>query len=155
MTQDHARVGQVLGIRLAVGLAQGVVLYLLAEAVVDHAWPATNRVLNGALVATFTFAPLILIQGLGLIRLPRLLLWSAVAAAIAAGLGSYDAWRAATDTLGVFPPMGFALYFFLGAGLFIAHALILGGDVDRRFMATYPTHFDVAWKLALQLILTT
>ena len=57
MTQDHARVGQVLGIRLAVGLAQGVVLYLLAEAVVDHSWPATNRVLNGALVATFTFAP--------------------------------------------------------------------------------------------------
>jgi hypothetical protein len=155
MTQDQARAGQVLGIRLAIGLAQGLVLYLLAEAVINHAWPATNRVLNGALVATFTFVPLILIQGLGLIRVPRLLLWSAVAATIAAGLGSYDAWRAAGDTLGVFPPMAFALYFFLGAGLFIAHALILGGDADRRFMATYPTHFDVAWKLALQLILTT
>jgi hypothetical protein len=39
-------------------------------------------------------------------------------------------------------------------GLFIAHTLILSGDYDRRFCATYPVYFDTAWKLTLQLLLT-
>jgi hypothetical protein len=44
--------------------------------------------------------------------------------------------------------------FVFGTGaLFIAQALMTGGVADGRFRATYPTHFDVAWKLAVQLAL--
>jgi hypothetical protein len=153
MTQIRA--GQVLGIRLAVGLLQGLLLYRLAQSAIDHVWAATHPVLHDAMVATFTLAPVILIQGLGLIRTPRLLLWTLVAAALAAGLGSYDAWRVIGAPVGVLLIRSLALYFFLGAGFFIAHALILGGDADRRFRASYPTHFDVAWKLAMQLLLAS
>jgi hypothetical protein len=155
MSQDRAQLGQILGIRIGIGLLQGLALYRLAEASADHTWPSTNSVLNGALLLAFNLAPLILIQGLGLIRAPRLMVWGAVATVIAAGLGGYNAWRqvGATQNLSALPT--FALDLFAGTGFFIAHALILGGEADRRFRATYPTHFDVAWKLALQLILTS
>src|SRR5262249_25527016 len=36
---------------------------------------------------------------------------------------------------------------------FIAHALILGANADRRLVAKYSTHFDIAWKMAVQLAL--
>jgi len=46
------------------------------------------------------------------------------------------------------------LIFFGAGGLFIAHALVTGGVSDGRFMARYATHFEVAWKLAVQLALS-
>ena len=46
------------------------------------------------------------------------------------------------------------LFIFCAAGLFIAHALVVGAGIDRRFQARYATHFDVAWKQAVQLALT-
>jgi hypothetical protein len=154
MSQDRAQAGQILGIRVGIGLVQGLALYLLAEASADHTWPATHSVLYGALLLAFTFAPIMWIQGLGLIRASHLMRWVAVAAVIAAGLGGYHAWREGSETRDLVPLSTYALNLFVGAGFFIAHALILGGDADRRFRASYPTHFDVAWKLALQLILT-
>src|SRR6202034_120999 len=42
------------------------------------------------------------------------------------------------------------LFLFGGAGLFIAQAVVVGGHTDDRFRASYPTHFDTAWKIALQ-----
>ena len=136
-----------LAVRLAVGLVQGIALYLLLEAERHHLFPTTQQM---ALVFVFAFVPILFLQGLGTVRLSRLLVWCAVAAAVAAGLGYYAAWR---DTGAQFSGGRFAAGLFLAPGLFIAHALVLGGDADRRFMATYPTHFDVAWKLALQLVL--
>ena len=153
MNQDRASAYGVRGIRLATGLVQGLALYLLVEASKNHSWPATNGILNGALVLLFTFAPIILMQGVSLIRLPRLIAWTGAATVIAAGLGAYGAWRQVGATPNFFSGGAFALNFFASAGFFIAHALVTGADMDRRFIATYPTHFDVAWKLALQIAL--
>lgn len=141
-------------IRLAAGLIQGLALYFLIDASVRHAWPANDRIVYRALFMAFSFVPLIVMQGVSHIRLPRLIAWAATAAIIVAGLGAYSAWRETGANSGILFAEPFALGIFLSAGLFIAHALVVGGDTDRRFMATYPTHFDVAWKLALQLILT-
>ncbi|HKD22559.1 MAG TPA: DUF4153 domain-containing protein, partial [Rhizomicrobium sp.] len=50
-------------------------------------------------------------------------------------------------------PSASVFVFTLGA-LFIGQALVAGGDHDRRFIAHYETHFDVAWKLGLQGLLS-
>jgi hypothetical protein len=46
------------------------------------------------------------------------------------------------------------LIFFGTGGLFIAHTLVTGGVAQGRFMASYPTYFDLAWKLGIQLALS-
>src|SRR5205823_3428641 len=43
------------------------------------------------------------------------------------------------------------LMLFAAAGLFIAHSLVMAGVRDRRRIAAYTTHFDLAWKLGVQL----
>src|SRR5262249_38717153 len=114
------------------------------------------------LVLVFLFVPLIVIQGAGNLRAVTLVAWSVAAAGIIAALAWYDIWRAwpvdyvwQAGKLGPEPRVlpSVPLCFFLAMGLFIAHALISGGDADRRFFATYPTHFDVAWKLGVQVAL--
>ncbi len=45
------------------------------------------------------------------------------------------------------------MWFGVASGLFIAHALIVAGDADRAFVATYPRYFDVAWKHGVQAVL--
>lgn len=154
MTSDSVDATQVPAIRLAAGLAQGLALYLLIDASNRHAWPSTDAILNRALFMVLSFVPLIVMQGVSLIRLPRLIAWAGAATVIAAGLGAYSAWREMRGTPDSFSAGAIVLAFFVAGGFFIAHALVVGGDMDRRFMASYPTHFDVAWKLALQLVLT-
>ncbi len=151
-----------MSLRLVVGLAQGLALYLLYVAFDAKSWPATNGLAFAPLILLAIFVPLIIIQGAGNLRWTTLVVWTLLAAAAIAGLAWYDIWRAwPVDYIwdrGRYNPVphvlpSFALYFFLTAGLFIAHALISGGDADRKFMASYLTHFDVAWKLGVQVAL--
>lgn len=175
--QNSIQANGLAGLRLAAGLAQGLALYLLYSAFDAKSWPATNGEIFAPLLLLSGFLPLIVIQGYGNLRTSTLLIWTIVAAAMIAALAWYDIWRAwpvdyvwapKFQTGHVFVPgedmnnnyvsaphilPTFALCFFLGAALFIAHALVSGGDLDRRFMATYPTHFDVAWKLGVQVAL--
>lgn len=149
--------------RLATGLAQGVALYLLYSAFDAKVWPATDGHIFAPLSLLALFVPLIAIQGAGNLRLRTLIAWTILAAVVVAALAWYDIWRGwPVDYVWesgkyvaaprVLPSAG--LFFFLTAGLFIAHALISGGDADREFMASYPTHFDVAWKLGVQVALS-
>ena len=55
--------------RLASGLLQGVVLYLLSEAQQQKVWPADTPALYAALLLVFGICPLIVIGGLGRMRL--------------------------------------------------------------------------------------
>lgn len=151
-----------IGLRLAVGLAQGLALYLLYSAYDAKSWPATDANLLGPLVFMAVFVPLILIQGAGNLRARTLIFWTLAAAAIVAGLAWYNVWRAWPVEYiwsnGGYRPQAhflpsFGFFVLVTAGVFIAHALISGGDADRRLMATYPTHFDVAWKLGVQVAL--
>jgi len=38
-------------------------------------------------------------------------------------------------------------------GVFIAQSLITAAEADRKSLASYPTYFDAAWKLELQIVL--
>lgn len=144
--------------RLVAGLLQGLALYLLYLAADEKVWPATNGQVFAPLLFVALASPLGFILSIGNLRTRTLLWWVAGGTLLVAFLGWYDIWRGwpvewngtiATPRIIPDPKL------FAGtcAILFIAHALIAGGDHDRRFRASYPTHFDVSWKLGVQLAL--
>ena len=146
--------------RLAIGLTQGLALYLLYSAYDDKVWPATQGLVFAPALLVWLFIPTVLISTLSEMAWRKALLWALAAAIVTALLAFFDIWGAWPQDWvygrnisqpHVLPSP--KLFFFWGAGLFIAHALVLGGNTDRRFMASYPTHFDTAWKLAVQLAL--
>ncbi len=150
-------------VRLIIGLVQGIALYLLYFAFDHHGWPATNGAIFAPLLLVSVFIPLLLGLAVGNMRVRTLLVWALVAATIVAGLAWYDIWRSwpweydwrnGQQTVAPRILPSFPMFLFTAIGLFIAHALVAGGDADRRFIASYPTHFDVAWKHGLQLMLS-
>jgi len=156
---EQRLVGQPLLIaRLAAGLVQGLVLYLLYRAVDGHVWPATNGSIFAPLLLVFLYVPILLSLALGEVTWRRAAQWTLAAAIAGAALSFFDNWSAwpmEWDGDKAQPHIFNSVHFYFagGAALFIAHALVMGGLADRRFVASYPTHFDVAWKLAVQLAL--
>jgi hypothetical protein len=136
-------------VRLVLGLAQGLALYLLYSAFDQKAWPATVPMLFAPLTVVALFIPLVVSQALGNLRTTTLLIWSGTAALIVAGLAWYDVWHAWPGApAGVVPSA--RAFLVCGVFLFVAHALVSCGDADRRIVAHYPTLFDLAWKLGVQ-----
>lgn len=137
--------------RIGIGLAQGLLLYLLYTAAQDKLWPATAPLLFIPLALIGLLVPVILISALGHMTRRQLLLWAAVATLTIAALGAYDAWRMAPMEGWRSPEPSGRLTLSLAAGLFIAHALALAGSQERRRIAPYATYFEVAWKLYVQI----
>lgn len=149
--------------RLGLGLAQGLLLYFLYRAAQDKIWPATQGLLFAPLLLVLLATPIGLTLALGAMSYRKALVWCAIASAVLAMLGFFDNWM--SWPLWQSGQFGYAdnerpqivpspqLFVFGGGALFIAHALVTGGVTDRRFQASYATHFDVAWKLAVQLAL--
>ena len=141
--------------RLAVGLLQGLALYLLYLSMDHKVWPATDGYVFAPLLFIALFAPLVAVTGLGNLRWTTLAMWTTAVVVLTSAAAWYGIWRAPQDWSGTPRIAPDALLFLVTFGwLFIAHALIAGGDQDRRFIADYRTHFDVAWKLGLQAILS-
>ena len=168
MADDTVLSGQRLFLtRVAIGLVQGLVLYLLYQAQDGQVWtwPATNGLVFAPLLLCWLFIPLLANSASGEMRWQRATVWIVIAAIVLAILALCDNWSAwpeewvfRTAASGgsrlrphILPSV--QLLFFGGAGLFIAHALVVGGHIHRRFRATYATHFDIAWKLAVQAVL--
>ncbi len=142
--------------RLAIGLAQGLVLYGLSEAATRAVWPATDRPLFGALVLAFAYAPLIVIGGLGRIRAVPLAIWTVIAAAALAAFGWHDLYAGiwgGLDSPSRHLP-AFQVWFFAAAFVFIGHHLVGPADEARRLLAPYPAYFDWAWKDGVQVVLS-
>jgi hypothetical protein len=147
-------------IRLAVGLLQGLALYLLyvCETSAPKIWPATDGLVFAPLVTAFAFVPLIVISGMGHLRLRVLLAWSAVATLLCVGLAAYDIFRDPINE--VFNPgvprtvPSAQAWWSLAAVLFILHALVRSCEQDRKLVASYSTYFSTSWTLALQSLLT-
>ncbi len=147
--------------RVVVGLLQGIALYLLYNTLQHKTWPATEGQLFAPLLLVFIFVPILFISGLGHARLKRLVLWIFVAGAITWFVGFHAVWRLypmgayglgfsyTRDTYGIVPSL--LVFFVTGVALYIAHALMLAATADRRWIAHYPTYFDVAWKFAIQI----
>lgn len=143
------------GTRIAIGLVQGLVLYLLYRAGKELLWPATMPLLFVPLLMVSIFAPVLAISGLGQMPRRRLLQWVMLAAAVIAALAFYDAWRMEGARMVTPKPVAVEpspqLCFFLAAGCFIAHALVLAAVEEGRRIAAYATYFETAWKLGVQL----
>ncbi len=136
--------------RLGLGVLQGLVLYFLYHATKTHHWPANEPLLFAPLLVVFVFVPVLVISGLGHIPAKTLGKWVLAATLIAAGLGFHDSWRINDATAQPFPTA--ILWTFGVAGFFIAHALVLAAATDQRRIASYPSYFDSAWKLLVQMM---
>jgi hypothetical protein len=139
--------------RIAVALAQGLVLAWLYGAQDGKYWPATEPLLFAPLVAVAVLVPVLVVAALSNLRGRTLLVWTMAAAALAAGLAGYDIWRDPQSVAPVRNLPSASLWLALTAMFFIIHSLIVAGEADRRFIATYPRHFDIAWKQGLQVAL--
>lgn len=136
-------------IRLATGLAQGLLLYGLYQADQSKIWPATQRELYAALLLVFLFAPFVVLAGVSALRWRTLAAWKAVAVLVAAGLGAYAAWSGDPAARGVdgLEPHAFLA---VAALIFIGHHLVQPADLERRRIARYEAYFDVTWKHGAQ-----
>lgn len=139
-------------VRLVIGLLQGVALYLLWRVADDQIWMAQMRPLFAAAALVIVYVPLIVLVGLRSLRLRTLLAWTIVAVLVLAGLGVHDAGRAIEGQGGPWPSFG--LWVVTAAMVFIAHHLIAAADAERRFVASYPRYFEIAWKNGVQLVLS-
>ncbi|MDQ1920615.1 DUF4153 domain-containing protein [Massilia pseudoviolaceinigra] len=137
--------------RAAIGLVQGLLLYLLFS---DKVF--TNPLIHTAALLACALTPVVAISGLGNLRPAMLGLWSAVTAAALTMIGTHAAWREMRlledpATIPTWPTMLPLVCAFSLIILFIAHSLVLAAAQDRRRLASYATHFDIAWKLFIQL----
>jgi hypothetical protein len=150
---------KVMAARLAVGLVQGLLLYWLYAAGRDVAWPATAPYLMVPLLTVLLILPVLLVSSLGHLALRQAAIWLLAALAVLLVLALHDVWRGANsypflsnwNGRPVFSP-SMLLVFFSCVFFFIAHALVLAGAQDGKRIASYNTYFEVAWKLAIQLL---
>lgn len=145
-------------IRLSIGVAQGIALYLLYLSEEANAWPSTVGALFDPLVLLALFIPVLALGGAGRFRPRTLAIWLAVAAAVVAVMGWWadrgDAAASAWFGHGGRPWFPMLTFPACVALLFIAHHLILAADIARRRIAPYPVYFDTAWKAGVQLALS-
>jgi hypothetical protein len=137
--------------RLVVALVQGAVLLWLYRTV--HPWTTARP--DAALFAALAFVgcavPVAVQFGLGRLRPVTLIIWAIVAALVLAGLTVHDVLR--LPAAARHPTPSGELAFYGSAMLFMAHALVTAGDAARRVVPDYRTYFEVAWTLAIRLVL--
>lgn len=144
--------GPALAVRLAIGLLQGALLYGLFRAVETESWPAEQPLILAPVALVAFFVPIIGLIGWPSLRARTILPWAAAATAILAGIALHDVtWHGGEPEIS---ERAFAVVFFSAVGLFIAQALIMAGDGERRIIASYPACFDAAWKLGVQAVMT-
>lgn len=145
--------------RLAIGLAQGIFLYLLYRSVIANLWPATEGYFFSPLLLAGVFVPVVIVSSLGHLDRRQIVIWALAVTGAAVALALYDAWRgglSAVEWFGSIPnrqshyPSPLLVVFF-GAGLHIAHSLVVSGAFDKQRIARYPTYFETGWKLLIQL----
>jgi hypothetical protein len=150
--------------RMGIGLLQGGLLVALAETAEHHVWPATNGLVFAPLFTIAIFIPALVLAGLGNLSRRTLLVWAIIAGVFCAGLAIYDVYRdpvtpgfvqlvlPRSDLISRIYPTS-TLWVSLAAILFIMHSLIVSAETDGRWVASYPSLFDVSWKQGVQLFL--
>ena len=139
----------ILGLRLAIGLAQGASLYVLLEMLQGTPDPFTKTWIYAALVLTAGLLPFVWLASVSTMRTLPLAVWSIGIIATIVAMSHHAAWLNTSengdDTLSLFFP--------LAAAIFIGHHLVAAADRDRRLFANYATYFDLGWKDGVQLVL--
>lgn len=147
-------------LRLTTGLLQGVILYALYWLFKNTALPNANMYLFAPLVLCALFVPILFVSALGHLDRHCITKWMMVATLICILLTVCDVWRSGLvqfewlsfDTVKTEYSASTWLLAFLPAGFYIAHALVLAAARDGRKVATYPSYFEVAWKLIIQIM---
>ncbi|MBU1385892.1 MAG: DUF4153 domain-containing protein [Alphaproteobacteria bacterium] len=146
--------------RLAIGLIQGAALWWLYRSAREPggmAWPATQPEVFGPLAMILVMVPVLMLAGVGRMRWPVLLAWGLGATAFLALLGWHGVASQGASEYGAgrYPPfLPWPMPFFAATALFIGHHLVLPADLERRWIAAFPTYFDTAWKAGVQLVLS-
>jgi hypothetical protein len=150
--------------RLAIGLNQGGALWWLFRSthggfadVLQLSWPATVPELFGPLAMIFVMVPVLLLAGVGRMRWMTLLFWVLGATTFLALLGWHGVVSQGSSEFGPGsrPPfLPWPMPLFAATALFIGHHLVLPADMERRWIAAFPTYFDTAWKAGVQLALS-
>jgi hypothetical protein len=136
-------------LRLSIGLVQGLLLWRLHVA----AWPATELVTLRALLSATLIVPAVAIVSVGNLRRGTLLGWLGAGLVLCLAFGAYAGFRQ-SPTAGIRDWWNAAAFVAALAGLFfVAQALVTAGDKDHRWIASFETYFDIAWKLASQVVL--
>lgn len=146
--------------RMLVGLLQGLALYFLYLSLKNGTGPATNAYFFAPLLLISLLVPVLFVSGLGHLETRRMWIWMFAATGIAAVLGVYDIWRQGyleQNWFGIAAGMSRAtpsalVLCFAAIGFYIAHALVLAAAADQRRIARYPSYFERAWKLIIQII---
>ena len=86
--------------RLAIGLLQGLALYLLLRSTDGPAWPATEPLVFAPLFAVALFVPVFLLLDLGVLKVRRLIFWAVLASIFVGGLAFCDIYRGAEPVYG-------------------------------------------------------
>ncbi|MBC7860049.1 MAG: DUF4153 domain-containing protein, partial [Burkholderiaceae bacterium] len=144
-------------VRLAIGLLQGALLYWLYRSARDHLWPSTEPYLFAPLVLVGLLVPVLLIASLGNLPARKAGLWALSATGILIALAWHDTWRGGAGQ-GLWGAVGSGWHLPSGllvlasaAGLFLAQTLVTAAANDGQRIARYPTYFELAWKLAIEL----
>ena len=142
--------------RLALGITQGLLLYLVYSVLKAGFWLGNNAFFVAFLLLVLLLLPPLLSISLGHLSRRTLLLWGALIVLVAAVLGVHYAWStdvqvSALENLRFLSSEGFwTLLFFSVLGFFIAQALVLAAAADHKRIASYSRYFETAWKLAIQ-----
>ncbi|MGC4062787.1 MAG: DUF4153 domain-containing protein [Aquabacterium sp.] len=143
--------------RLVVALIQAVVIYWLSKASDwPFSWPATDNALLSPIWLIGLITPLIFQLGWRQIDLPKLVGWCLLASVAIFVTAHHDAQRshyAWPSGHSVWWPSA-QLVFALATGLFVAHVLIINALEKGDKGSAYARHFDLAWRIAVQISLT-
>jgi hypothetical protein len=138
--------------RLALGLGQGLMLAALFYCRDHDLWP--DHWLGGGslagLIMALTFAPALLVQGLGRIATRPLLIWTLCAALGLAALGFYHHWRiegADADHSGLWLAGLVTVFLLIGQSLLLGHSRSGPGPVR------YAVLYESSWRLVIEVAL--
>ena len=162
-----ARIG---GLRVAIGLLQGVVAWLLLRLVAPNQyapkpaappiayWATQHPTLFAALALITALVPIIAIVEVSRMRQKTLLAYLGLAALAIAGLAAYDIWRdplahsGALNSVRVWP--SFQLSVCTALGLFIVNQHLEHRERGFTLFTHYAQHFEDGWTRGFQLVIS-
>lgn len=140
--------------RLAIGLAQGALLYALIDRNAASWWVSDTPAAQVAAQFAALYVPVMIVGALGVLRPVTLAIWTVTATAFAGAIGwhAFTRWSGADATFAPFGGYNGA-YLIVPIVLFVAHHLIAAGDEARKVIAPYDRYFDLGWRHSAQLAL--